>query len=139
MKMDVSGYLDSGFLKVEHIQATGPRRCVVAAVKPGKFERPDMEFQDGSMLSLNATNMKILAVAYGVESDDWIGKEVELFIGKTEFQGQPRDSVLIKPISPVIPASERKKPTPRPAGVVGGIGGRRGDMDDEIPFAAAWV
>lgn len=127
-KMDVSQFVESGFLKVADL-AGGTRQCVIASVRPGKFERPDMEFQDGCVLSLNATNMKILANAYGIETDDWIGKAVELYPGKTEFQGQQRDSVLIQPVSPAIPFDQRKKPTPKANRRAGDP-----DLDDTIPF-----
>lgn len=129
--MDMSGFIDQGgFLKVEHL-ADGPRRAVIASVRPGKFERPDCQFQDDTILSLNATNVRLLANAWGTESGDWVGKEVELYVGKTTYQGASRDSVLVKPISPPIPLHERTKPAPRPpAG--------RAPMDDEIPFAPEW-
>jgi hypothetical protein len=132
--MDISDQISSGFIKVPDL-AAGPRRAAIASVRPGRFERPDVEFQDGSMLSLNATNMRAMATVWGTETDAWIGKEIELYVGKTVFQGQERDSVMVKPISPPIPFGERAKPKPaaaqqpKPAGA-----GGRDPMDDAIPF-----
>jgi hypothetical protein len=85
------------------------------------------------MLSLNATNLKMMATVWGTETDAWTGKEVELYVGKTVFQGQERDSVMVKPISPPIPFGERAKPKPAAGG-----GGGRAPMDDEIPFSPEW-
>jgi hypothetical protein len=129
--MDISDQISSGFIKVSDL-AGGPRRAAIAYVRPGRFERPDVEFQDGSMLSLNATNMRILARAWGTETDAWTGKEVELYVGKTEFQGQQRDSVLVRTISPAIPSAQQPKPKPA------GGGGGRAPMDDGIPFSPEW-
>jgi hypothetical protein len=38
---------------------------------------------------VNATNNRILMRAYGRNSDDWVGKEIELYLGEIEFQGTP--------------------------------------------------
>ena len=36
----------------------------------------------------------MLIKAYGPKSDGWIGKTIELYVGKLEFKGQKQDSVL---------------------------------------------
>jgi hypothetical protein len=129
--MDVSNFVSSsGFIKPADL-ADGPRREVIADVRPGKYERPDMEFQSGGILSINGTNMRILTNAWGTETDAWAGKEVELYVGKTQFQGQDRDSVLVKTISPPIPSSERPKPKPTVAAPKSSLAD---DLSDEIPF-----
>jgi hypothetical protein len=129
--MDVSEYISSGgFIKPVDL-ADGPRREVISEVRPGKYERPDMEFQSGAILTLNATNMRVLTNAYGIETNAWTGKEVELYIGKTSFNGQERESVLVKTISPPIPESERAKPKPKPKPQQVNTGD---SLNDEIPF-----
>ena len=80
-----------------------------------------MSFSDGTKLSLNATNNRTLCQAYGTESDDWIGKEIELSLGEIEYPRRAAGSILVKPISPPI---EKKPPRRKPGG----------DMEDEIPF-----
>jgi hypothetical protein len=126
--MDISEHISGGFLKVADL-AGGVRRDVIAEVRPGKYQNPDCEFQSGAVLTLNATNLRALAAAWGTETNAWTGKEVELYVGKTQYNGQDRESVLARPISPPIPADQRAKPKP--------VGGPA--LDDEIPFAAAWV
>jgi hypothetical protein len=119
--MDMSQYNGAAFLKVGDVKVNGPIRVVIADIVLGKYGKPDVSFSDGTKLSLNATNNKILCQAYGAEGDDWIGKEIELSLGEIEYQGKPQQAVLVKPISPPI---EKKPPKRKPGG----------DMEDEIPF-----
>jgi hypothetical protein len=126
--MDIRDQMQSsGFIKVPDL-ANGPERNVIDDVRPGRYERPDLFLQDGRMLSLNITNMRALASVWGTETDAWIGKEIELYVGKIQFQGELRDSVLVRPISPAIPLSERPKPQPKPKQ------NAATDMNDDIPF-----
>ena len=99
---------------------------MIVDVTEGKYGRPDLEFDDGTKLSVNATNNRTLVNAYGGESSPWLGKEIELSLGQVEYQGEMQDSIVVKPISPPI---EKKPPVPKPKSE----NGKRGDMDDEIP------
>jgi hypothetical protein len=124
--MDISDQLLSGFIKVGDL-ARGPRRDVVAYVTMGRFGKPDVEFQGGGILSLNATNLRTIANAWGTETNDWIGKELEMYVGKVAYQGQDMPSVMVRTISPPIPPKPKQQqnlPTGTP----------RGFHDDEIPF-----
>jgi hypothetical protein len=117
--MDMRKYSGSAFLKVADIEASGPRRVTIVDVSEGKFGKPDVEFDDGSKIGLNATNNRTLVTAYGADSEGWIDKKVELVAGEVEYQGSPKACILIKPISRPI---AKKAPAPEPG------------MDDEIPF-----
>ena len=116
--MHMGKYLGSVFLKVEGMRASGPIRVRITGVSEGRFGKPDLTFHDRTQLSLNVTNVRVLVRAYGMDSDDWLDKEVELEVGEIQYQGKPQDIILLKPISPPI---ENKAP-PKP------------DLDDEIPF-----
>ena len=118
-EMDMSKYFGGVFLKVEDIKARGPIRLEIVDVSEGRYDKPDLSFEDGTRLSCNATNGRVLARAYGFDSDDWIDKEVELVVGEIQYQGKPQETVLIKPISPPI---ENKAPP------------KRDDPNDHIPF-----
>jgi hypothetical protein len=37
-----------------------------------------------------------------MESDDWLGKEIELEVGEIKIRGEPQEVILVKPISPPI-------------------------------------
>jgi hypothetical protein len=125
--MDMKEYVGELFIKIDDVRE-GPLALRIACVKEGKFDKPDMIFETGETLFLNATNIRILMRAYGRNSDDWTGKDVELDLGQVMFQGKPQDSVILKPISPPIPAAQMTAPPAEPATK------RNGDMNDEIPF-----
>src|SRR5262249_43054199 len=65
-------------------------------------------FDDGTVLSLNVTNTRTLARAYGTDSDKWVGKEIKLVIGNVDFQGKPQEAIIVEPISP--PIENKAKP-----------------------------
>jgi hypothetical protein len=118
--MDMSKYLGSVFLKVDDIKKTGPVQVTITDVSEGRFGKPDLTFDDGTCLSCNATNGRVLARAYGMDSDDWIDKRVELAVGEIKYDGKMNEAILVKPISPPI---ENKAPPKR-----------SNDIDDAIPF-----
>lgn len=122
--MDISDQIITGFIKVHHLDQ--PRRDVIANVSQGRFG-PEAEFQDGSILSLNQTNLRTLANAWGTETAVWIGKEIEMYVGKVTYQGVERDSVLVRTISAALPMSDRPAPKPKPKNT-------RDELNDEIPF-----
>jgi len=121
--MDISDQIIAGFIKVQHLDV--PRRDVIADVALGRFGT-EIEFQDGSKLSLNQTNLRKVADAWSTETDNWLGKELEMYAGKAKFGGKDVDSVMVRPISPAIPMSERPKPKPRQS--------VRSELNDEVPF-----
>ena len=50
------------------------------------------------VLVLNATNARILAEAYGDDTDDWKGKRVSLRKVKRTFQGKLVDAIEVEPL-----------------------------------------
>jgi hypothetical protein len=115
--MDMSRY-SAVFLKVEDIKASGPIRRIITKVSEGSFDKPDITFDDGTQLSCNKTNCSVLARAYGMESNNWIGKEVDLTVGEITYNGKPQEAILVKPITPPI---TKKAPPPS-------------EFGDRIPF-----
>ena len=77
-------------------------------------------FESGEALSVNSTNNRTLMRAYGSNSDEWVGKDVELALGRIKFQGEWKDAVIVKPISPSIAAANKAEAAAK--------------LDDEIPF-----
>jgi hypothetical protein len=123
--VDMSKYMGGRFLKAADIEE--PFRAKIEAIEIGeKFDKPEAILDDGSVLSLNATNCGRLGRAYGANSDDWLGKEVELSVGTVDYQGQPTETILVKPISPPL---EKKAPVKRKK-----RGNARDDLNDEIAF-----
>ena len=62
---------------------------------------------------LNKTNALILEVSLGSETDDWIGKTIELFAEQKSFQGR-----LVQGISMAVPAQAVAPPPDEKKGTV---------------------
>jgi hypothetical protein len=124
---DMRKYAGSAtFIKFEDCET--PIESVIMEVKEGKFGKPDLILESGDKFSVNATNAKILIKAYGPDDGDWLSQRIRLVQGKTKYQGNLTDSVIIQPLSPGRPEEQRTKPSP--------ANHHQGDteMDDEIPF-----
>lgn len=83
--MDMRKFSGESFVKVDDVRSK-PRQEMIAVVKVGKYDKPDLVFENGDVLSLNATNNKTLVRAYGSNSDDWIGKTIKLYLGQLRYK-----------------------------------------------------
>ena len=113
MKMKL--FAGSAFIKTADV-SNAPRRDTIAAVNIGKYDRPVAVFESGDQLTLNATNTKTLIRAYGDDSDRWVGHTIELYLGKSIFQGETKPSVKVRPLPDGPPAGSCE------------------NLDDDIPF-----
>ena len=120
---DMTKFAGASFIKVDDVRA-GPLRETIAAVGMGKYDKPELTFVSGNMLSVNATNVRVLIRNYGKYDSDWVGQTIELYLGETVYNGTKQESVLLRPIS-TPPANEAKG---------GSNGAARDGMDDAIPF-----
>jgi hypothetical protein len=91
-------YSGEHFVKIDDVRSA-PIQGQIVEVKEGKYDKADLVFESGDVLSLNATNTQILIRAYGTNSDYWVGKMVEMFLGKAKYNGTYNDSVLVRAIS----------------------------------------
>ena len=113
--MDMRLFAGEHFLKVADLN-DGTAQKTIAVVKSGKYDKPNIVFEDGDLLSLNVTNTRCLMRAYGGNSTDWVGKTIELYVGKVEIQdGDIKDAILVRPISPLLKPEQRTKLPPVPA------------------------
>jgi hypothetical protein len=113
--MDMRRFCGESFIKIADVRS-GPLQ-----VWEGQYDRPDLVLETGEVLGLNATNNKILIRAYGPISEDWIGKDIELFLGQVEYQKKMQEAVIVRPISPPLkPVAQTKAP--------------KTNFADEIPF-----
>ena len=117
--MDMKKYSGARFITIADVR-DGPIQGQIAVVRPGKFEKPDLVFESGDVLSVNSTNNRTLMKAYGPSSEGWIGQEIEMFLGEIEFQKKMQEAVLVRPISLPPKLADQTKP--------------KDSMDDEIPF-----
>jgi hypothetical protein len=125
-KMDMSEYAGSRYLKVKDVK-DGPIRVKIARVELGKYAKPDLHLDDGSILSANATNVRILCRAYGNDDAGWTGCEIELALGEIEFKGAMQEAIIVNPITPAKPKGEGAAKAAKKAKA-------SRDLDDEVAF-----
>jgi hypothetical protein len=120
--MDMRQYAGTNYVNLDDL-TDGPHREIIVDIQIGDYGRPDLYFESGDRLSLNVTNNRTLVRAFGSESNGWIGKAVELYIGDTMYKGEKQKSVLVRPPQA---DGDNSSATAPPA--------RRDDFDDEVPF-----
>ncbi|MHC2292887.1 hypothetical protein [Bradyrhizobium barranii] len=120
--IDMRKYASETYVTIPDVRG-GSLSEKIANAREGKYDKPEIVFESGDVLSLNATNRKTLMRAYGPTSDTWIGKEVELVLGEVTFENKPQEAVIVRPISPPLTTEEKTA-----AAAVGS------DMNDDIPF-----
>ena len=124
--MDMSQFAGRNFLRVADIEEGGPFKATIVAIEEDKkFGKALVYLSEGSILSLNVTNAKTLIKSFGAESDDWIGKEIEIYIGEVEYNEKMVSTILVRVISAEV--EHKKAVTPQKKNAVK-------DMDDTIPF-----
>ena len=125
-----AGDLDAG------PQTMAIRELAVEEIGQGKDrqDKPVLHFHNRDKgLVLNVTNMRTIEDAYGTETDDWLGKSIELFSTKVPFKGDLVDGVRVRVpkeasadelLDEPPPRPERSKPASDPVE----------DLNDEVPF-----
>lgn len=83
----------------------------VTEVTIGDDDRVVLDFSDNpKLLPLNKTNALTLADELGDDTDEWIGKQIELYRDKVMFQGKRTNAVRVR-----IPKGKQpQKPQPQP-------------------------
>jgi hypothetical protein len=89
-------YSASTFLSLEDL-SNGPRTETIENVAVGNYDKLVATFRSGAKLSLNKTNVKTLIAAFGDDADKWVGNDVKLSAGKTDYQGENVDTILVEP------------------------------------------
>lgn len=99
----------------------------------GDDRKPILYFEGKEKgMVMNKTNANTISAAYGDDTDDWQGGELEMFPTKVDFQGKQVDAIRVK-IPPRQPARREAAPSreaPPPVDAPRG----RADLDDDIPF-----
>ncbi len=103
-------------------------RLVISECREEQFQEGNkdvLKFKDSSQrLVLNKTRGRLLAQAFGWDSDAWGGKAIEIFKGTANsFSGGQVDSVMVRaletPVHVQAPLPKEGQPT---------------DLNDDIPF-----
>jgi len=155
--MKISNAFPSDYLKAADLQG-GRYTMTISQVTIEKISetenKPVIHFHNTNKgMVLNKTNAMNLTILYGDETDNWIGKQIELFTTVVPFQGQNVQAIrLTAPPAQqaAAPIQQTTAPAPQPAPAanpmasqplpdgrptappVSGMGGPLDD--DEIPF-----
>jgi hypothetical protein len=124
--MDMTSYLPAKFYRISDVESGPVTETILRVDRSDRFDKAEITFESGNVLTLSSTNVAVLVKAFGADSDAWAKKTIELYLGQVPFKGEMTDSVLVRPVSPPVPAEERKAPPPRRS--------LRGDLDHEVEF-----
>ncbi len=140
-----SKYLKAGDLggKTVRLRITG---MSIEAVGKEKENRPVLSFNGtDKTLVLNKTNANTITTLYGRETDNWIGKDIDLYAAQVEFQGQIGPALRVRGVGVANPPTQPGS-RPRAAPPVSGhldapppaseadYGTLSDELSDEIPF-----
>ncbi len=98
--MKVSEVFSGDYLKAADLDGHEPV-VIIAGVEEKEFDNGNklvISFQ-GKKKSLvaNKTNSSRIAYLHGDETDDWIGREIQLYTEMVDFQGKPMPAIRIRP------------------------------------------
>ena len=85
--MDMTRYASAAFISVDDVQTR--QRKKIKDVTMGNWDKPVLEFTDGTKLSANKTNVTRLIAAFGTDSRDRAGCTVDLSVAKPTFRAGP--------------------------------------------------
>ena len=129
--MDLSQVYGGSLLKAADLQGQ-PRKVTVSGVSLQDFpDQPTkivLSFKNTDKeLVLNKTNYGMLAASMGSESDNWVGRTIELRPEKTQYKGDIVDCIRTYPAqAQAAPAAAPQPPAPATQAPAG--------FDDNLPF-----
>jgi hypothetical protein len=139
MKTNMTDYLNSNLFKAVDIESNVRIEATIVSVRDRDFEDGTTKpiiYTDylGKGVVLNATRLKALIAAWGVNPDNLIGKKVVISRGMTRYQGNDVPCVEVEPVvanrigATARPALKAVEPPAPPTGR------GSGELDDDIPF-----
>jgi hypothetical protein len=125
----------SKYIKPDHVRDGPLQTRIVAVLENEQFGRPVLELETGSQFTVNETNNDTLVRAWGYNSNDWIGREIELLLGSYHDRKSKTDKETVKvhPLSPAKSAAGNggepaSKPLPASRASL------KDDLEDDLPF-----
>jgi arabinogalactan endo-1,4-beta-galactosidase len=135
--MRISAAFPSEYLKAADLQGRNVPVVIdrVEMRDIGDDHKPVLFFQNKEKgCVLNKTNANNIAIAYGDDTDEWVGKEVILFEAMVDFQGRSVPAIRIRPPT----AKDRPRPALKVASATVSQAAvkqsENPDLNDEIPF-----
>jgi hypothetical protein len=124
----------TGLILPDDVRDGARQERIINVYISDKFDVPVLVFEGGDEFLCWPSNGRVLAKAYGFESEDWRGHVVELSLGNyvDKKDGQTKDTVILKTITSRDGTSnnggpQRADPAKLPKTV-------DKDLDDEVPF-----
>ena len=112
--------LPSKYLNAADV-GSGTFKLTIVSVVMEKMEndgamKPVMSFQGAQKtMPINATNWDNMASVYGDESDNWVGKQIEMYTEATRMpNGSPTRGVRIRPVAGPDTAAAMQAPLGQP-------------------------
>lgn len=135
--MNIEAAFPSKYLKAADLQGKTVRVTIrtvlMEAIGQGNNadQRPILYFQGKEKgLVLNKTNATTISTFYGPDTDDWTGRDLELFSVMTDYQGRPVEGLRVRIPRLSTGPTQQRQPEPPPA-TPESYGAM---IDDEIPF-----
>jgi len=127
------------FVKVDHVRDGAIQARIVNVFVGEQFGRPVLELETGGQFTLNEGNTTTLIKAWGSNSDDWIGQEIELLLGTyTDWKSRPpteKETVKVRAISPAKTAAGNSGTASKPPLPASRIAtALKDDLSDDVPF-----
>jgi hypothetical protein len=132
--MDMRKYT-TGYIMPDDVRDGARRERIINVYISDKRDAFVLELESGDQFTVwfNSPNARTLSRAYGFESNDWLGHEIELSLGTyVNKDEETKEFVALKPIS-------TRQPSPDNGGAKAVVPAPRrssqDDMDDSIPFS----
>lgn len=98
--MELSTVYGGDSLKASDLQGTEPT-VTIARVEMKNFDKGNklvITFTGKKkVLICNKTNANRIAFAYGTNTDNWIGQQIQLYVDLVDFQGKPMEAIRVRP------------------------------------------
>jgi hypothetical protein len=138
--MDMRNYA-SKKIKPDHVRDGPMQTRIINVLEDDRYNRPKLELENGCEFTLNDGNMRELMKAWGFDSNDWLGLDIEFYFGTwKDWRSDPpeeKETVRVRAISPRkgAPAPNGGTPPPRkPLPPTKAAAPVKKDLDDEIPW-----
>jgi hypothetical protein len=134
--MDARKYA-STYIKADQVRDGPIQTRIINVFESEQYSRLVLELENGSQFTLNEGNTNVLINAWGCNTDDWIGQEIEFTLGtyKDWRSDQDKETVKVRAISPAKTAQNGGAPVSKPLPPsIKSVPPRQDNMDDEVPF-----
>lgn len=123
------------YVMADDVRDASIKTRIVTVFEDDRYGRLMLELETGSQFGLNQTNTAILIKAWGNNTDDWHGQEIEFLLGTYpdwKDGGAEKETVKVRAVAPANPADNGSTPAAKP--LPPSRVPPKDDFDDSIPF-----